>query len=338
MLVTKQAVLQRFWYAVMPVNLLDNGPQPFKLLGEDIVVWRTAEGQYAALQDRCCHRTAKLSKGYVDQCGNISCGYHGWTYNPSGKCIHIPQIDIESIPANAIVKRFYAKEQYGYVWVALEEPLTDIPHIPEGYDKNCRQIPQFYEAWKCSGLRFMENSFDNAHFSFVHKNTFGIFEQPKPSEIEIIENKWGFDSKRSIPIKNPPESRALTGSDEEETIRHLNDNWFMPFSRRFGCTYPNGLVHTIVNCATPIDDETTMMVQWLYRNDTEQDAPAADIIAFDYAVTREDKEILEATDYDACIDTSRKIEFHMPSDKPGLLMRKMLLKLLKDHGEQEVHR
>ena len=49
-------------------------------------------------------------------------------------------------------------------------------------------------------------------------------------------------------------------------------------------------------------------------------------------------EILEATDYDACIDTTRKMEFHMASDKPGLVIRKQLLDLLRAHGEEEVHR
>lgn len=38
MLVTQQAVLRRFWYALMPMSQLDAGPQPFTLLGEDLVL------------------------------------------------------------------------------------------------------------------------------------------------------------------------------------------------------------------------------------------------------------------------------------------------------------
>jgi hypothetical protein len=34
----------------------------------------------------------------------------------------------------------------------------------------------------------------------------------------------------------------------------------------------------------------------------------------------------------------RKIEKHMPSDRPGMLMRKRLLDLLRDHGEEETPR
>ena len=72
MLVTRQKVLRRFWYAIMPMAQLDAGPQPFTLLGEPIVLWKGAGGKPHALRDRCCHRTAKLSKGFVDSDGNFA--------------------------------------------------------------------------------------------------------------------------------------------------------------------------------------------------------------------------------------------------------------------------
>ena len=39
MLVTKQKVLRRFWYATWPIDKLRDGPKPFTLLGEDIVLF-----------------------------------------------------------------------------------------------------------------------------------------------------------------------------------------------------------------------------------------------------------------------------------------------------------
>jgi phenylpropionate dioxygenase-like ring-hydroxylating dioxygenase large terminal subunit len=44
MLVTRQPVLRRFWYPVMPLSRLAAGPQPFTLLGEKIVLWQRADG------------------------------------------------------------------------------------------------------------------------------------------------------------------------------------------------------------------------------------------------------------------------------------------------------
>ena len=127
-------------------------------------------------------------------------------------------------------------------------------------------------------------------------------------------------------------------SSAATVIRHLANRYYLPFARRFGCRYDSGIDHIIYNCATPIDDERMMLVQWLYRNDSEADCPAQVLIDWDGAVTAEDREILEATDPDACIDTRRRQEFHMPSDKPGLLIRKQLMALLAEHGETEVHR
>src|SRR5262245_55516519 len=92
MLVTQQKVFRKYWHAIMPLSMLTSGPKPFRLLGTDIVLFLDAEGQPAALLDRCCHRTAKLSKGHcVD--GRLQCGYHGWTYDRSGKVVFIPQYD-----------------------------------------------------------------------------------------------------------------------------------------------------------------------------------------------------------------------------------------------------
>ena len=100
MLVTQQPVLRRFWYALMPVSALADGPKPFTLLGERIVLFMGKEGP-VALADRCCHRTAQLSKGWVED-GVIVCGYHGWRYDQSGACVCIPQqADNAPIPAGA---------------------------------------------------------------------------------------------------------------------------------------------------------------------------------------------------------------------------------------------
>lgn len=338
MLVTQQKVLRKFWYAIVPIGKLDDGPFPFTLLGEKIVLWKDENGDPCAIRDRCCHRTARLSKGFVDD-GNIVCGYHGWTYDKTGACVRIPQMEDDHAKLNGIrIESFRCKEACGYAWVALEEPLQDIPEIPEESMPGVRRIDQFYEIWNTSSVRFLENAFDNSHFSYVHRETFGQFESPKPSRYEINEHDWGFDAQTEVPIQNPPESHVLTGTTDPETIRYLSNNYYVPFTRRFGCSYPGGLIHTIINCATPIDDDHIALTQWLYRNDTEEDAPAADLNAFDRKVTDEDRDILEATESDVCIDVSRKVEEHMPSDRPGLIVRKLLTNLLAQHGEVEIYR
>jgi phenylpropionate dioxygenase-like ring-hydroxylating dioxygenase large terminal subunit len=337
MLVTRQPVFRRFWYATVPVASLAEGPKPFTLLGEPIVLFLDREGKPACLEDRCCHRTAKLSKGWLRD-GNIVCGYHGWEYDRDGKLVNIPQFPFEQAIPDARARSFRAVERYGYVFVALDDPIAEIPAFPEDKDPSYRRIHQFYERWETSSLRLMENSFDNAHFAFVHKATFGDINQPKPEKYAIVETDWGFEAETIVTVRNPPHAARITGTGEPTTKRHMHNKWFMPFCRRLDMVYPSGLRHIIFNCATPIHDGTIQVVQILFRNDREEDCSAAELIAWDAAIIAEDREILESTDPDAIVDMGRKIEMHMPSDRPGMLMRKRLLALLEAHGEIEVPR
>jgi phenylpropionate dioxygenase-like ring-hydroxylating dioxygenase large terminal subunit len=128
--VTQHPTLRKFWYATVPLSHLDDGPKPFTLFGEQIVAWKGADGTPAALKDRCCHSTAKLSRGWAD--GNtIVCGYHGWTYDHGGKCVRIPQQPDTATPAGARVPAYRCEAKYGCAWVALEEPLRPIPDFGE---------------------------------------------------------------------------------------------------------------------------------------------------------------------------------------------------------------
>lgn len=336
MIVTKQAVLRRFWYAVMPAWMLDDGQKPFTLLGEKIVLWKTSTGEIACLKDRCCHRTAKLSLGFLEQ-DNLVCGYHGWTFDAAGACVRIPQNAPDApISPRHCVQKFRAQERYGYVWVALDDPLTDIPEIPEAALPGVRQVPEFYEPWKIGALRLMENSFDSAHIAYVHRATFGDVNQPDVKPREIIPFPYGFDSpsEAQVVVRGDAAQKAVA-TDANSTVRRMESTWYMPLARRTAITYPHGLLHVLITCATPIDDDNTMVVQWVYRNDTEADVPSADVVAFDRAVTLEDQAILESCEADVPLATTDGEEMHMVSDRPGLVMRRMLRELLREHGEVE---
>ena len=99
MLVTQHSVFQRFWYPVLPMADLAAGPRAFTLLGQPLVLWLSADGKPAALRDRCCHRSAQLSMGVV-QNGCLRCPYHGWAYDRQGRCTLVPQLGPEATLPN----------------------------------------------------------------------------------------------------------------------------------------------------------------------------------------------------------------------------------------------
>ena len=121
----------------------------------------------------------------------------------------------------------------------------------------------------------------------------------------------------------------------DKTVRRIESTWFMPFARRAHMAYPSGLVHVLVTAATPIDDAHSQIVQFCLRSDREEDVPAADAIAFDRRITEEDRYILETTDPDVPLTETAR-ERNMASDKIGILMRKRLRALLREHGEEEI--
>ena len=337
MLVTRQPVLRRFWYPVMKVAQLDDGPQAFTLLGENIVLWRSATGELSCLKDRCCHRTAKLSLGFIETAGLV-CGYHGWTYRADGVCVRIPQRqNPENVSDRVRVPAYRVRERYGYVWVALDEPLTGIPEFPEAALPAFRQVDQFYEPWAIGAFRLMENSFDASHVAFVHRKTFGNVERPRTDgHRDLRQGDYGFDAVNETPVKVRGElAHKAVHTEGGETVRRTLSTWYMPFVRRAAIHYPHGLIHVIVTCATPMTDRSSMILQWAYRNDTEAEVSTAEVIAFDRAITLEDKRILESCEPDVPLADSDGEEMHMNTDLPGVVMRRMFAKLLAAHGETE---
>jgi phenylpropionate dioxygenase-like ring-hydroxylating dioxygenase large terminal subunit len=58
-----------------------------------------------------------LSLGTITE-GALACGYHGWRYDGSGQCVHIPSlVSGQRIAKGCEVPSFPTVEQEGNVWV-----------------------------------------------------------------------------------------------------------------------------------------------------------------------------------------------------------------------------
>ena len=323
-------VFRRFWYVAMPVARLDQGPQPFQLFDEELVLWKTPEGRVAALADRCCHRSAKLSLGELVG-DRIACPYHGWEFDASGQCRRIPQMPEHTPHAGCRVPSYQVQERYGYVWVCLDEPLTDIPALPEAAGGAYRLIPEFHEVWDMSLFRLVDNWFDLAHVAFVHRGTQGDINRPVPPEESLEMLEFGLKSSNLVRIANRSEGQAYTGIDQDETVRDREVTWFAPNCRKLRIHYPNGLHHVIFTTATPLAAGQILFTQFCLRNDTEAQVPAEAAIAFDRRVTLEDKVILESTRPDLPVMGDEKPEQGMRADRAQMMARRKLRELVETH-------
>ena len=330
MLATQHPVFRRFWYPTLSLTDLSAGPKPFTLLGQEVVLWLTADGTPAALEDRCPHRSAKLSVDSTVTDGALACGYHGWRFGPSGTCLFVPQMPELRPGARSAAKAFRCVARYGYAWVCLDDhPLRDIPDLPHSDDPAFRQIMEYEEEWDANFLRVCENALDLGHVSFVHRATIGDDAKPVAPRLDVSALDGGVRMRCDLPVANPVEQKRNLRIAAEETVRKVDIRWLLPGAFILHFTYPNGLVHAICGFATPIDDHRCRRMQFCYRSDTEEEAPAAAIAAFDAKIGSEDRRLLESCPADFPLDP--RAEAHMILDRPSLLMRQMLRGLLRDH-------
>ena len=81
--------LRRYWHAIALSEELGGLPLVIRVLGEDLVLFRSRRGELGLLHRHCSHRGASLEYGRIDERG-IRCCYHGWLYAPDGTLLEAP--------------------------------------------------------------------------------------------------------------------------------------------------------------------------------------------------------------------------------------------------------
>lgn len=112
----KNIFLSNAWYVAALVTEI-NGMDLFrrKILDQSVLIYRKENGEVVALRDRCPHRFLPLSAGQRHG-DDITCKYHGLTFDCTGKCVHSPHGD-GKIPKAAVVQSFPLVERDGFLWI-----------------------------------------------------------------------------------------------------------------------------------------------------------------------------------------------------------------------------
>lgn len=198
------------WYVAGWSHELE-AEKPFAItvLGERVVVWRTAAGALHALEDRCVHRLAPLSLGRCEG-ERLRCMYHGLLFDPDGKVVEIPGQEL--IPAKARVRRYAVVERHSWLWLWMgDADLADESLIPPavGLDHPDYVLGHGHLDYAAEARLINDNLLDFSHLTFVHANSFGTGPQfaatqgritPLPRGIRYerwTENSLGSSSRRS---------------------------------------------------------------------------------------------------------------------------------------------
>jgi phenylpropionate dioxygenase-like ring-hydroxylating dioxygenase large terminal subunit len=205
--------LKNCWYvAAIDDELIDGRLLSRTLLGQPVLLFRGESGQLFALNDRCPHRGALLSRGRLEG-DAVRCMYHGIKFEGSGKCVQIPGQDM--IPPKLRVPAYPVTQRGPFIWIwmgdaAKADPalIVDLPYLQ---DPQWKGIPA-YLHYDANYLLIVDNLSDFAHLAFVHTRTLGGSEEyafvTKPTALERLPN--GFRVERwHRDIDAPPFHRKV---------------------------------------------------------------------------------------------------------------------------------
>lgn len=300
--------LRDCWYVAGWSKQIGQRLTPVRMLGEDIVLYRTSTGEIGALEDACPHRKLPLSKGSLRD-DTVVCGYHGLTFNHHGACVAAPTQ--ERIPTGAAVRRYPAIERYGFVWLWMGQ-------ADQADESKLIQIENYGEpGWgrteggdmpiACNYLYIVDNLLDPAHVAWVHVSSFaGAKTESQPLRIDVSGDgvvvwRWMMDT--PAPAYYAPLIKFAGHVDRKQHYEcvlpstGINKSIFSPA----GHGGPDRPLHekTYINISynfmTPVDEDNSRYYWFQHRNTDPDDVAISErmnagaLMAF-----TEDREVLEA--------------------------------------------
>src|SRR5262245_43644706 len=119
--------MEDYWYVGCQAKELLSTPVAITILKHPLALFRDAQGNPAAVEDRCAHRGAPLTHGTVER-GCLACPYHGWRYAADGSVAEIPAMPKDCrIPEHFRIPAHACLEQDGFIWVCMSGRASPAP-------------------------------------------------------------------------------------------------------------------------------------------------------------------------------------------------------------------
>ena len=167
--------LRNYWYPALADRKVGwRKPVKVSMLGEEICLFRGAQGDVVAVQDVCPHRGARLSEGDCHYRGTVACPYHGWVYDESGKNVMV----LSEGPGSGVcgkagteAKAYPTRTLKGlvFVWIGEGAPAPMEEDVPEEFFDEETLVLVGQVEWRCNWEVALENSMDS-HVNYVRQN------------------------------------------------------------------------------------------------------------------------------------------------------------------------
>jgi phenylpropionate dioxygenase-like ring-hydroxylating dioxygenase large terminal subunit len=168
-----------------------------RIIGDNLVLYRTESGEAVALEDACPHRKLPLSMGRI-MGDEVECGYHGLVFDRAGRCTRIP--GVKRVPSSVGVRCYPAVSLYGLVWIWMGDPslarAETIVAIDHWTDPSWGRNQGGSMTVDCNYLYVTDNLLDPSHVAWVHRTSFGNEErvdepvQTTVSAAGVVAARW----------------------------------------------------------------------------------------------------------------------------------------------------
>ena len=224
--------LRNAWYPAAWGNEVSDNLLSRVLLDSPIVLFRSKDGVAAALDDRCPHRFAPLSRGLCTD-GVIRCGYHGLRFDASGACVESPYSTTP--PARVRVRSYPLVERDGLLWIWMGEPaLADAATIADfGFMNDAHSYRTLcgLSHVRCDYQLVSDNLMDLSHIEFLHGGTFGgqgVIKMGRYKATEVgttVHSDWWMPD-----IPNPPSQERNFPMHGKHVDHWIDMRWNAPAS------------------------------------------------------------------------------------------------------------
>ena len=306
---TNQPFVRNAWYVAAWPEEIDEAPLARTIMNEPIVMFRDADGNVGAIEDRCCHRGAPLSHGTVVEKG-LQCVYHGLVFDGDGKCVKIP--GQKTLPDQANIQGYPLFEQHKIVWIWMGDPALADESMIVGYPWHDQtdKWPHRKECYsiKCNYMLMIDNLMDLTHLGYLHTKTIGGDPMIHvDADTTVDRTKTGVLLPRWMLDSNPPPTYQKGLGFKGKVARWAEFEYFAPSTIvqwSGGLDVGKGARENreqdgfhlrLLHAVTP-ETETTCFYFWSTANGHRQDEPQATEDMYNEIVATfiEDIDILEA--------------------------------------------
>ena len=260
--------LRNAWYvAAWSDDLVDGQLLARTIMKEPVVLYRKADGNVAAILDRCSHRFAPLHMGKIVHGDRIQCPYHGLEFDASGACVLNPH-GAKNIPSRAGVRGFPVLEKHKAIWIWMGEKPPDASKVPDfGVLDN---VPELYTTKRdkmtirANYELIIDNLLDLSHTCYLHD---GILGNSETVESDITVEQDGEDvvvGRHASEVTAPGLFAALWPTRPDRVDKFTSMRWMPPSTMRLvtgictpGAVPESGTGYHAIHMLTPETDSTT---------------------------------------------------------------------------------